>query len=93
MGNTNGENGHGPVPASLADAVLKASAPVPDGVEEVRGIEFNDFEGKDITVQNLIAGMANMGFQASAVSEAVRIINDMVSRATYCTNLTDLDGV
>ena len=71
-------NSHGPLPSSVADAVLKASAPVPEGVKEVRGIEFNDYKTKDITVAEMVSAMAGMGFQASAVSEAVRIINDMV---------------
>ncbi len=69
---------HGPLPASAADAVLKASAPVPESLVKVCGVEFDDFEGRDITVAELVSGMAGMGFQASAVSEAVRIINDMV---------------
>jgi deoxyhypusine synthase len=73
----NGEK-HGSLPASAADAVLKASAPVPENLAKVRGIEFDDFEGRDITVAEMVSGMAGMGFQASAVSEAVRIINDMV---------------
>ena len=81
-----GQN-HGPLPTSAADAVLKASAPVPEGAQRVRGIEFDRFEGRDITVDEMVAGMAGMGFQASAVSEAVRIINDMVggffSHSTY----------
>jgi deoxyhypusine synthase len=31
-----------------------------------------------VSVEDLVSGMANMGFQASALGEAVRIINDMV---------------
>lgn len=73
----NGEK-HGPLPPSAASAVLKTSAPVAEGAKEVRGIEFNDCAGRDITVEEIISGMAGMGFQASAVAEAVRIINEMV---------------
>jgi deoxyhypusine synthase len=66
------------VPSLASDAVLKASEPVAPGMREVDGIDFDDYVGRDITVAELIAGMTNMGFQASAVSEATRIINDMV---------------
>lgn len=69
-------NGH--APSAATTAVLKSSDPVPPGVRMVKGIEFNDYEGQDITVNELVAGMADMGFQASAVGDAVRIINDMV---------------
>ena len=71
-------NSHSLLPSTAADAVLKASAPVPPGAKKVQGIDFSDFAGKDITVAEMIAAMADTGFQASAVSEAVRIINDMV---------------
>ena len=73
----NGEAGRS-VPSSVADAVLKVSVPVADDARKVRGIEFDDFRGKDITVEELVAGMSGMGFQASAVADAVRIINEMV---------------
>ena len=66
------------VPPSVADAVLRVSAPLADDARKVRGIEFDDFRGKDITVEELVAGMGSMGFQASAVADAVRIINEMV---------------
>lgn len=69
---------HGFPPDSAAQAVLKVSAPVPEHADKVQGIEFNDWVGRDITVAELVSGMAGMGFQATAVSEAVRIINDMV---------------
>jgi hypothetical protein len=52
-------------PSNATDAVLKPSEPVPEGSREVQGIDFNDY--------------ADMGFQATAVGEAVRIVNDMVS--------------
>lgn len=67
------------VPALSKDAVLKASAPVPKGVTEVKGIDFDDYDGRDVTVVELVREMANTGFQATAVAEAVQIINDMVS--------------
>jgi len=84
----NGEK-HGCSPPSAADAVLKASAPVPENLAKVRGVEFDDFEGRDITVAEMVSGMAGMGFQASAVAEAVRIINDMVGFLVFYTASTD----
>lgn len=65
-------------PASATEAVLVPSAPVPEGTRLVRGIDFNQFAGRDITVAEILSQMASMGFQATAVAEAVRIINDMV---------------
>ena len=66
-------------PVIAADAVLKPSDPVPKNMQQIRGIEFEQFTERDMTVKELVAGMANMGFQATAVAEAVRIINDLVS--------------
>ena len=75
-------------PTLATDAVLKPSAPVPDGLREVGGIDFDDYKGRDITILELLAGMRYMGFQASAVADATRIINDMVllfqSRQVRC---------
>ncbi len=75
---TNGVGPHTGAPSHATDAVLKPSDPVPDGAQEVKGIEFDKFREQDITVSELVAGMATMGFQASAVSKAVQIVNDMV---------------
>ncbi|KAI9873238.1 MAG: Deoxyhypusine synthase [Pleopsidium flavum] len=72
-------NGHDVdiAPLAATDAVLKPSDPVPEGARKVQGVDFNDYTGRNITVEELIASYANTGFQASAVSDAVRIINDM----------------
>jgi deoxyhypusine synthase len=64
-------------PSSATAAVLVPSAPVPDDVRKVRGVDFNDYVDRDITVSELVSNMSTMGFQASAIGEAVRIINDM----------------
>ncbi|KAF2854459.1 deoxyhypusine synthase-like protein [Plenodomus tracheiphilus IPT5] len=64
-------------PAAATDAVLKPSDPVPEGAREVQGIDFNKYASRPITVEELVGGYANMGFQATSVGEAVRIINDM----------------
>jgi deoxyhypusine synthase len=47
-------------------------------VQKVQGIDFDAHHAADITVADLVNGMANMGFQASAVADAVQIINQMV---------------
>ena len=68
---------NGQAPTHSTDAVLKPSDPVPEGVHKVSGIEFNDYKDRDITASELVANMTNMGFQASAVADAARIINNM----------------
>lgn len=67
-------------PSISHEAVFKPSAPVPEGVPEVDGPEFNTYvkQNVDITVAQLVAGGANAGFQSTTVAEAARIINDMV---------------
>jgi deoxyhypusine synthase len=66
-------------PSDATDAVLKPSEAVPADAKEVQGIDFNDYAQRSITVEELMAGYARMGFQATAIGEAVRIVNDMVS--------------
>ncbi|PTU21220.1 hypothetical protein P175DRAFT_0250436 [Aspergillus ochraceoroseus IBT 24754] len=66
-------------PSSATNAVLVASEPVPEGTQEVRGVDFEQFHGRDITVAEMVDQMKYMGFQGTAVADAVRIINDMVS--------------
>lgn len=70
------------VPSSVADAVLVPSGEMPEGSQKVEELDFNKFAGRAITVDDLVGGMNNMGFQASSIGEAVRIINDMV--CTWC---------
>lgn len=75
-------------PSGATDAVLKPSEPVPADAQEVQGIDFNQYANRSITVEELIGGYSNMGFQATSVGEAVRIINGMVSlcfRAHSCS--------
>ncbi len=75
------------VPSSVADAVLVPSNEMPEGTQKVEELDFNKFAGRPITMDDLISGMNHMGFQASCIGEAVRIINDMViphsSRLTF----------
>ncbi|KAI9714713.1 MAG: Deoxyhypusine synthase [Bogoriella megaspora] len=64
-------------PAGATKAVLKPSDPIEDGATEVRGVDFDHFNEDAITVQQLVQGMSRMGFQATSVAEAVRVINEM----------------
>lgn len=69
------------VPSGAADAVLKPSDPVPQDAIPVVGLDFDAHAGRDITAAELVANMANMGFQATSVGQAAKIINEMV---TFC---------
>lgn len=73
------QNGVSQAPSGATAAVLKKSAPIPDGAIQVQGIDFNHYAQRSMTVDELLGGMASMGFQATSVGEAVRIINGMVS--------------
>lgn len=66
-------------PAQATDAVLVPSMEMPKGAQKVEELDFNKFADKTITAEDLLQGMKHMGFQASSVAEAVRIINEMVS--------------
>lgn len=75
---TNQTEASGAPPSTVTDAVLVPSNEMPEGSQKVEELDFNKFAGRPITVDDLIGGMNNMGFQASSIGEAVRIINDMV---------------
>lgn len=77
-------------PSGATEAVLKPSEPVPANAREVQGIDFNQYANRSITVEELIAGYSQMGFQATSVGEAVRIINGMVSPWRVCAQLQRL---
>src|SRR3569833_1199235 len=74
-------------PAAATGAVLVKSAEMPEGSQKVEELDFNKFKGKPITVDDLYQGMRHMGFQASSMGEAIRIINDMVRRPDTSTVL------
>lgn len=73
---TSSEN-QGAPPSTVTDAVLVPSNEMPKDAQKVEELDFNKFSGRPITVDDLISGMNHMGFQASSIGEAVRIINDM----------------
>lgn len=60
------------------EAVLLESEPMPQGVRQVAGIDFNKLAGSTLKVCDLVDAMAGMGFQASSVATAVTTINQMV---------------
>ena len=69
------------VPVSVSDAVLRPSLAMPDDTppRRVMGIDFDRDAGQaPITVEELVRGMANVGFQATNLAEGVRIVNQMV---------------
>lgn len=65
-------------PSAATNAVLVSSGPVPEGAHQVRGVDFDRFQGRDITVAEMVDNMADMGFQGSAVADAASVLNDMV---------------
>ncbi|KAH8157827.1 hypothetical protein CIB48_g10420 [Xylaria polymorpha] len=64
-------------PEQATNAVLVPSDELPEGAQKVEEIDFNAFKGKPITVDDIMQGMSNMGFQASSIGDAVKIINKM----------------
>ncbi|KAH8677771.1 Deoxyhypusine synthase [Xylariales sp. PMI_506] len=64
-------------PSAATDAVLVPSDELPADAQKVEEIDFNAFRGRPITVDDMLLNMRHMGFQASAMGEAVRIINQM----------------
>ncbi|KAF8455117.1 deoxyhypusine synthase-like protein [Terfezia claveryi] len=66
-------------PTSATGAVLVQSAPIPPQWKSriVHGLDFNDFAGKPVTASDLVSGMSRMGFQASNVSTACQLIDEM----------------
>lgn len=67
-------------PDEAKDAVFVSSDPVPEGMRPVHGTDFDLHRDRDISVVDLVEGMSSTGFQASAIGDAVRIINEMVRR-------------
>lgn len=64
-------------PVLATDAVLKPSVSLDDAVE-VSGIDFEQYPAdKPISAIDLVAGMKNMGFQATNLGTACDIINEM----------------
>lgn len=69
------------LPSTVTAAVLVPSDELPADAQTVEELDFNAYAGRSITVDDLVSGTANMGFQATSIGQAIRIINDMVSTA------------
>ena len=70
-------------PAEATGAVLVKSEDMAADAQKVEELDFNKIKSP-ITADDLLQGMRSMGFQASSIAEAVRIINDMVSVHPPC---------
>lgn len=46
----------------------------------VKGLDFNEFKDRDITVAELVENMTQMGFQASSIGQASKIVDGMVCK-------------
>ncbi|CAR27331.1 hypothetical protein ZYGR_0I06050 [Zygosaccharomyces rouxii] len=78
------------LPDLLAEAVLKESAPVPQDLVEVDGIDYSKPEATDMKASDLINSMRKMGFQASTLGEACEIVDKMRSwRGKHIDELED----
>lgn len=64
--------------AVFRENVLGSSADMAPNQRMVSGIDFNKFQGRDITVVEMLEGMENIGFQATGVAEAVKLMQEMV---------------
>ncbi len=68
-------------PAKATDAVLVASEPVSDDVQQVKGIDWTALPDEQrIIISNFVHQLTGQGFQSSSIGDAIRIINDMVAR-------------
>lgn len=68
------------VPTTVTEAVFKPSEPMAAGSKVVKGIDFDDFAGRHVTVLDLVQHMDVMGFQAMNLSKAIKIVDEMVGR-------------
>lgn len=75
---SNGESLHSNAPSGATGAVLKASDPVPESAVPVKGLDFDAFADRNITVAELVENLASVGFQATSIGQAVDIVNGMV---------------
>jgi hypothetical protein len=71
-------------PSAATDAVLVKSEAMPKDAQKVEELDFNKIRGP-VSADDLLVGMRYMGFQASSIAEAIRIINDMVKKSCIPT--------
>ncbi|KAI1607899.1 deoxyhypusine synthase [Exophiala viscosa] len=69
---------HSAPPAKATDAVLVPSEPVPEGVQQVKGIDWLALPAEQRTIISaFVDQVAGQGFQSSSIGDAIRIINNM----------------
>ena len=71
-----------------AQAVLKPSIPMPKSSTKIRGVDFNEYKSRPITVQQLTSHFSTTGFQASNLGKAIEIINNMVHTSQSLPNFS-----
>lgn len=72
-----GRHAKGTAPSGATDAVLKPSDPVPESAVPVKGLDFDAFADRNITVAELVENLASVGFQATSIGQAADIVNGM----------------
>ena len=77
---------NGTAPSGATDAVLKASDPVPEGAVPVEGLDFDAFKDRNVTAAELVEKMGNMGFQATSIGQAAKIVDGMVGTSTLLSS-------
>jgi deoxyhypusine synthase len=66
-------------PTKATDAVLVSSEPIPDGVLQVKGIDWAALPDEQrAIISNFVNQVTGQGFQSSSIGDAIRIINEMV---------------
>ena len=78
---------NGTAPDGATQAVLKPSDPVPESAVPVKGLDFDAFKARNVTVAELVDGMQHMGFQASSVGQACKIVDGMVGKTILFASL------
>ncbi|EHY54529.1 Deoxyhypusine synthase [Exophiala dermatitidis] len=67
-------------PAKATEAVLVPSEPVPQGSQQVKGIDWQSLPAEQRNIiSNFVDQLTGQGFQSSSLGDAIRIINDMRS--------------
>jgi len=74
---------NGGAPSGATDAVLKPSDPVPEGAVPVQGLDFDNFKGRNVSAAELVESMGRMGFQASSIGQAAKIVDGMVCKQCF----------
>ena len=69
------------VPSQVTAAVLVQSAPIPDDAVSVKGPNFDE----NLSLQGLLGSYERIGFQATALGRAIKVVDKMVSKRNIKT--------